>query len=50
MSSRRITGIGKWATVCNNKGRAYVNGCDVLTEGHDILALVDLLQVGNDRN
>jgi hypothetical protein len=50
MRSRRIAGIGKSATVCNNKGSAYDNGCDILTEGHDILALVDLLPVGDDRN
>jgi hypothetical protein len=33
-----------------NRGCAYTNGCDVLAEGLDLLALVDLLLVADDPN
>jgi len=31
-------------------GCAYANGCDVSAEGHYMLAVVDLLLVGDDPN
>jgi hypothetical protein len=48
--SRRFAGNGKQVFVYNNGGCAYANRCDVSAEGLDMLAVVDLLLVGDDPN
>jgi hypothetical protein len=43
-------GNGQQAFVYYNRGCAYANGCYVSAEGLDMLALVELLLVGDDPN
>jgi hypothetical protein len=50
LRSRRIAGNRKQIFVYYNEGCAYTKGCVVSAEGLDMLALVDLLLVGDDPN